>query len=443
MAEGNHPKIQPLDTQHLADKFVMNPRRTQLTWLRYTIAIVVCLGIGAILAWPAFEMLWLAGADEDFVSRQNRLDQVQWIQTILIAGFLYTWFFFFGATVGSFLNVVIWRMPRGETVVSRPSRCPFCSTQLKWNDNVPVLGWIMLGGRCRTCRLPISPRYPIIETIVGLIFLLLLQFEVLSGGGNLPGVEAVRVSHSRAMLELQFPLLSIYVFHCYLFSLMVCWAMIAWDRSRMPLTLCVLAYGAGFLGPIIWPDLYPVRFASMDPIGVIDEERFEVFISVLCGVMAGAAWGLLMRVFASRPVADDQSRRLGIPIMMVAAGLFFGWQATFAIAAISLLLSVLIWPALNRIGRNDFAGGVELSILFGSFVFVLFWKFWNHPYGLTDLSAAAAFGSIAVLLGLLLWKLTWRPTLDLSRFQRPAEKMGTDSPELQVLASTGTIPDNT
>lgn len=416
--------------------------QSRLTWLRYTISVVVCLGVGAVLAWPAFEMLWLAGSDEDFVSRQNRLDQVQWIQTILIAGFLYTWFFFFGATVGSFLNVVIWRMPRGETVVSRPSRCPFCSTQLKWNDNVPVLGWIMLGGRCRTCRLPISPRYPIIETIVGLIFLLLLQFEVLSGGGNLPGVEAVRLSHSRAMLELQFPLLSIYVFHCYLFSLMVCWGMIAWDRSRMPLALCVLAYGAGFLGPMIWPELYPVRFGSMDLGGVSDAQRLEVFVTVLCGAVAGAAWGTLMRAFVPPSSTDDPSRRLGIPIMMVAVGMYFGWQATFVIAAISLLLAVVIWPILNRLGRTDFAGGVELSILASSFIHVLFWKFWDQPFGLTDLPTAAVLAAAAVLLGLLLRKLTWRPTVDLKRFQRPAEKTGTDSPELQVLASGSTIPEN-
>jgi len=416
--------------------------QSRLTWLRYTITIVVCLGVGAVLVWPAFEMLWLAGTDEDFVSRQNRLEQAQWMQTILIAGFLYTWFFFFGATVGSFLNVVIWRMPRGETVVSRPSRCPFCSTQLKWNDNVPVLGWIMLGGRCRTCRLPISPRYPIIEAVVGLIFLLLLQFEVLSGGDNLPGVDAVSAPHTRAMLELQFPLLSIYVFHCYLFSLMVCWAMIAWDRSRMPLTLCVLAYGVGFLGPMIWPELYPVRFADMSLGSVVDAVRLEVFVSVLCGALAGVVWGVLLRACVSRPISDDASRRLGIPIMMVAVGMYCGWQATFAVAALSMLLSLLTCPLLRRLGRTDFAGGVELSILASSFAFVLSWRAWDQVFGLTDLPQAAVLGAAAVLLGLLLRKLTWRPTVDLARFQRAADSTGTDSPEMQVLASTGTIPEN-
>lgn len=434
--------MQGYDFQQLLTCWPMNQRNTRLTWLRYTIAIAVCLGLGALLAWPAFEMLWLSGTDEDFVSRQNRLDQIQWVQTILIAAFLYTWFFFFGATVGSFLNVVIWRMPRGETVVSRPSRCPFCSTQLKWNDNVPVFGWIMLGGRCRTCRLPISPRYPIIETVVGLIFLLLLQFEVLSGGGNLPGIEAIRLSHARAMLELQFPPLSIYVFHCYLFSLMVCWAMIAWDRSRMPLTLCVLGYGVGFLGPMIWPNLLPVRWGEFEAMNVVDAERMEVFLTLLCGAIAGSLWGIVLRKFVSRPESTDQSRRLGIPIMMVAAGLYFGWQATFAIAAMSVLMALVIWPPLKRIGRVDFAGGLELSILASSFLLVLTWNQWHQPFGWSDLATAAVLSGVTVVLGLLLAKLTWRPTIDLTRFQRPINAKQEESPDPQLLASTGTIAEN-
>jgi leader peptidase (prepilin peptidase)/N-methyltransferase len=76
-----------------------------------------------------------------------------------------------GACVGSFLNVVVWRLPRGESLVSPPSHCPKCGTPLKWYDNIPVLGWIMLRGRCRYCRQPISPRYPIIEAATAAVFL--------------------------------------------------------------------------------------------------------------------------------------------------------------------------------------------------------------------------------------------------------------------------------
>jgi leader peptidase (prepilin peptidase) / N-methyltransferase len=68
-----------------------------------------------------------------------------------------------GATVGSFLNVVIHRLPLGESVVLPRSRCPACHTQLRSRDNVPVASWLILRGRCRTCGETISPRYPLIE----------------------------------------------------------------------------------------------------------------------------------------------------------------------------------------------------------------------------------------------------------------------------------------
>src|SRR5687768_12791041 len=78
--------------------------------------------------------------------------------------------FALGASIGSFLNVVVWRLPRGKSLVRPGSYCPRCGNPLKWYDNVPVLGWIKLGGKCRFCREPISPRYPIVEAITGLLF---------------------------------------------------------------------------------------------------------------------------------------------------------------------------------------------------------------------------------------------------------------------------------
>jgi leader peptidase (prepilin peptidase)/N-methyltransferase len=73
----------------------------------------------------------------------------------------------FGATIGSFLNVVAYRLPRAESLVRPGSRCPGCGTAIKVYDNVPVLGWLLLRGRCRSCRTAISPRYPIIEALTG------------------------------------------------------------------------------------------------------------------------------------------------------------------------------------------------------------------------------------------------------------------------------------
>jgi leader peptidase (prepilin peptidase)/N-methyltransferase len=74
-----------------------------------------------------------------------------------------------GAIIGSFLNVVAYRLPRGESLARPASRCPSCGTPIKPYDNVPVLSWLLLRGRCRHCRARISPRYPIVEAVTGLL----------------------------------------------------------------------------------------------------------------------------------------------------------------------------------------------------------------------------------------------------------------------------------
>lgn len=78
-----------------------------------------------------------------------------------------------GLAIGSFLNVVIWRVPRGESVVHPPSACPRCENAIRPRDNVPVLGWLVLRGRCRDCAAPISPRYPLVEAGTAALFVVM------------------------------------------------------------------------------------------------------------------------------------------------------------------------------------------------------------------------------------------------------------------------------
>ncbi|HEX9336373.1 MAG TPA: prepilin peptidase, partial [Pseudonocardiaceae bacterium] len=75
-----------------------------------------------------------------------------------------------GLAVGSFLNVVIHRVPRGESLVRPPSRCPACGASVRNRHNVPVVGWLVLRGRCADCRAPISVRYPLVELTTGVVF---------------------------------------------------------------------------------------------------------------------------------------------------------------------------------------------------------------------------------------------------------------------------------
>jgi leader peptidase (prepilin peptidase)/N-methyltransferase len=78
-----------------------------------------------------------------------------------------------GLLVGSFLNVVIWRVPRGESIVKPPSHCPMCNAGVRPRDNIPVLSWLQLRGRCRDCGATISVRYPLVEAATALVFVIL------------------------------------------------------------------------------------------------------------------------------------------------------------------------------------------------------------------------------------------------------------------------------
>ena len=83
---------------------------------------------------------------------------------------LWLFSFGFGACIASFLNVVIWRVPRGESIVSPPSHCPKCNAAIKWYQNIPILSWLALRGKCANCKAPISPRYILIELLGGALF---------------------------------------------------------------------------------------------------------------------------------------------------------------------------------------------------------------------------------------------------------------------------------
>ena len=94
--------------------------------------------------------------------------------TLLPAPFLALMASLLGASVGSFLNVVTWRLPRQESLLWPPSHCPRCGTVLAWFENVPVLGWFWLGGRCRHCHAPIRFRYPAVEALCSGLWVLVV-----------------------------------------------------------------------------------------------------------------------------------------------------------------------------------------------------------------------------------------------------------------------------
>ncbi|MEG3438987.1 prepilin peptidase [Pannus brasiliensis CCIBt3594] len=96
---------------------------------------------------------------------------MEFLLDLFTTGFVFAW----GACVGSFLNVVVYRLPNGMSIVHPPSHCPKCSHRLGKTENVPVVGWLWLRGRCRWCKTEISFRYPAIEFVTGLLFCYVFQ----------------------------------------------------------------------------------------------------------------------------------------------------------------------------------------------------------------------------------------------------------------------------
>src|SRR5256885_13758649 len=97
--------------------------------------------------------------------------------------FVTIWVFATGAVVGSFLNVVIARVPKRQSIVSPGSRCPRCGNPIAWYDNIPLLSWILLRARCRSCGLPISARYPLVELLAGILAVAGLRHNGPNWGG--------------------------------------------------------------------------------------------------------------------------------------------------------------------------------------------------------------------------------------------------------------------
>lgn len=98
----------------------------------------------------------------------ERYQLLFWALKAIWLGFIFA----YGACVGSLINVIVYRVPLGLSIVTPPSRCPKCNTRLTWRENIPVLGWLLLRGKCRFCKAPISAEYPLVEAAVGLLFCL-------------------------------------------------------------------------------------------------------------------------------------------------------------------------------------------------------------------------------------------------------------------------------
>lgn len=224
-------------------------------------------------------------------------------------------FFLFGIVIGSFLNVCISRIPEGLSVVTPGSRCPRCEKPIRVYDNVPILSWFLLGGKCRNCHLPISPMYPSVELLTGLMFVLTYY-----------------------TFGLTIPTFKFLLFGCLLIILIVT------DIVARILPDAVNWFGFG-IGLAFATKIFPSSlWGSGYPSFWIHDRFVPPVVISLADALLGAALGSLLLVGAAtlyRLVRKREGMGMGDVKMMAMVGTFLGVRGTF--------LTILLGTCLGSI----------------------------------------------------------------------------------------------
>jgi leader peptidase (prepilin peptidase)/N-methyltransferase len=251
------------------------------------------------------------------------------------------WLFCMGACVGSFLNVVVYRLPANKSVISPGSHCPKCGKPIRWYDNVPIASWFVLGGRCRDCGTAFSLRYALVEGVAALLFAGLAAVEILSDGANLPlAPYAPPAAYDVSALS------RIYVYHLALLSTLLCVALIEIDGHPLPLSLVAAAAFVGLFAPPIWPELRPVTAWGAGTAWLDLGRAMRPWVDGVAGLAVGAAVGAVAWPITRRgPSAEHGGRTAVLAAALV--GLFLGWQAavgTVVLATAARLAASVLRP---------------------------------------------------------------------------------------------------
>jgi leader peptidase (prepilin peptidase)/N-methyltransferase len=250
---------------------------------------------------------------------------MQWLTAI--------WLFAVGSCVGSFINVVGYRMPRGESIVFRPSHCPRCQANIRFRDNIPVWGWLLLGGRCRECRQSISVRYLLVESLFGVMFTSLAYAELLSGGANLPQVQPPSSAGlTWTIVDIRPDALWIFGYHVTLLGVLLSSALIKLDGHTIPLRLLAFGAVAAVLVPVLHHGLHPVSWVSLYPAASLALPIGRPWDDLLVGLGLGGALGLILTAaIPARAIAWRALQpRPELAPLTALVGMYLGWQAAFA-----------------------------------------------------------------------------------------------------------------
>lgn len=220
--------------------------------------------------------------------------------------------FLFGLCVGSFLNVCIFRIPRGLSIVAPRSFCPGCRNMIAWYDNIPVLSYLVLRGRCRHCRMPVSMRYPLIELLTALLFVGIWNRFLLSP------------------LTLAF---------CVMTSLMIVAAFVDFEHMIIP--------DRTSLGCIVLGLAFSVAFPRVQSVDTILDAVIRSLIGVVAG--AGALW--LVSVIGKWMMKKD-AMGLGDVKLLGGIGAFLGLPGVFYTILVSSIIGTVVGLSMIALGGH-------------------------------------------------------------------------------------------
>jgi leader peptidase (prepilin peptidase)/N-methyltransferase len=229
--------------------------------------------------------------------------------------------FIFGICIGSFLNVVILRLPKHESLIKRSSHCMTCGAKIRPVDLIPVFSWLMLRGKCHSCGQKISPRYPVVESLNGLLYV--LTFFVLDLNADS-------------------------IITCVLISLLIVVAFMDWDTMEIDLII------VGIIFLLAVPSAVFTDRASL-PQRIIGAFIISVPFYII---------GEVSRVFIKKKTGEDfRAIELGDTILMFAAGALLGTKAIIVSALIGIVVAAVA-GLINKYvtGNSKFAFGPFLSI---------------------------------------------------------------------------------
>ncbi|WP_306796970.1 A24 family peptidase [Rhodopirellula halodulae] len=243
----------------------------------------------------------------------------------------------FGACFGSFLNVVADSAPRGRSVAFRDSACPRCGNKIRRIDNIPLVSYLNLGGKCRDCQSTIPIRYFLVELATTGIFGSLFLYELVTGAANVPSF--LHYSHTGILwmiLYTKWPVMGLYLFHCMVFCFVLLVALMETDRLRCPAWLTTGMFVSTIAVALAAPHSVPVTLFEQIPIGA---PELPAIVTRLLTVLAGASAGWALSMLA--PLAKLRTHQASTSVALAAMllGIALGWQATFTIGVIWLALA--------------------------------------------------------------------------------------------------------